>query len=240
MFLNYFLFSVLIVLTLKRFIALAVYFFSSLMSNDSPLSSTLSSEVCICSSCHSPRTRVPRPLRDVKPFTTLIYSGVYGSGKTSLSRYLADSYAIYQRDSSIHPFAWWSGYSGEPYILLDDIDGSTDAHSINELIGPRKYRGFIKGGRVAVDPLEVCLVSSLFPSVWNDGGSTPVYHSFCKLVDRWIHVCSKASDGLTAPPVYVIFDDPDYLVRYSAFCAHVALCECRTSGSMINCPCNMI
>lgn len=72
--------------------------------------------------------------------------GPSGVGKTS---YIYEQHArkdVYVKDGTM----WWSGYKGQPVIVIDDFDGRWPFRDLLKLLDKWDYEGQIKGGHVKV------------------------------------------------------------------------------------------
>lgn len=89
------------------------------------------------------------------------YWGPSGTGKT----YTAEQESLGDYWISLHSLRWWDGYTGQKYVIIDDMRGDfCTFHEFLRIIDRYPYRVEFKGGSTWLQPsTEVIIVTSCFP-----------------------------------------------------------------------------
>lgn len=87
---------------------------------------------------------------------------IVGQPGTGKSHYARDNYAhAYNKAQN----KWWDGYSGQEFVLLDDLDqlGSCLSHYLKIWLDKYPFSGEIKGGHVATSYRNFIITSNYWP-----------------------------------------------------------------------------
>lgn len=104
-----------------------------------------------------------KPTRKVELVVTLFY-GDPGTGKTEMA------YSLYPQlwRVPVGRDLWFSGYQGEPTVLIDDFSGNVGLDQLLQILDKYPVQLGTKGGHVWWCPERIIVTSNIHPAQWYD------------------------------------------------------------------------
>jgi len=135
--------------------------------------------------------------------------GPTGTGKTTSAKKEARALGLdYYVASMGATNFWWTGYNGEPYVILDEFRENIPLNQLLRILDENICQVSVHGGQVPLMATTIIITSNTNPADWYANCDYDSRNALCRRIKKVAHMTEVPKDAPKWEPAYTINRGP--------------------------------